>query len=102
MFSAGNARVAPSRRSSSIFAVNFASACLTASRRGGCLRSRSASAHARKKPCAARETSSSGFRRRALIGSGKGSVAARPIMTTSLRKRKTVRTNGSGSNSWLR
>ena len=101
-YSAGKARVAPSRLSPSIVAMNFASACSTAPSTGGCLRSRSASAHARKKPCAAHETCSSGSRRRGPIGSGKGSAAARPIMTTSLRKRKTVRTNGSGSNSLVR
>ena len=47
--STGNARVAPSRRSSSMVAVNFESACSAASRAGGFFRSRSASAQARKK-----------------------------------------------------
>jgi len=100
--SADNARAAPSCRRSPIVAMNFASVCSTPSRAGGSFRSLSALAHARKKCCAASEICSSGSRRRATIGSGKASAAARPISTTSLRKRKTARTNGSGSKSWVR
>jgi len=92
------AAIAPSLRSSSIVSMSFASACSTALSAGGFLRPRNSSAHLRKKYWAASETCSSGSRRRATIGSGKNSVAARPIVTTSLRKRM-LRIRGSGSNS---